>query len=166
MAKKATTNGNNNTQLDELNALRRQLSMVPLNKLPEGDLDARIAKLRQRVERDPIAQAQGAPASPVNEGPVVPVAPPVKPKKVKSDIGKSTPEDKSTKAEAKSTSKADGNAVRLGDICQRLKVDGRIARVKLRKAGDKVPSTIGDAWLWDARDVAAVEAIITAAKAA
>jgi len=163
MAKKATTN---NAQLEELNALRRQLQMVPLNKAPEGDLSERIAKLKQRVERDPVAQANAKAASdaaPAEETTTPEETPAKVIKKGKvPDVKKAPKTVKGTKVKVEPEN--DASTVRLGDICKRLELDARLARIKLRKAGDKVPDTVGDSWRWAAKDVSAVEAIINATK--
>lgn len=55
-------------------------------------------------------------------------------------------------------------AVRLNAICQKAGVDARAARMILRKAyaggGKGLPKPIDDKWLWDKKDVPAIEKLI------
>lgn len=77
-----------------------------------------------------------------------------KPKAAKKASVKPT---KNVASKEHATGKKEG--VPLRDICKKINVEPRAARIKLRKAKN-VPKTVSDNWTFAAKDVAAVEKII------
>jgi hypothetical protein len=80
------------------------------------------------------------------------------PKKVAKDNKK--PDNKKPDKDDK---KPAGDSVALADICARVKVEPRAARIRLRAAREegKAPDMIGGRWAFKTKDVKSVEAIIT-----
>lgn len=151
-------------KLAKLNSLRAKMSMVPINVEPEN-VDERITRLEQR-----IAEKIGGDTAPVmpTKAKGEPVAPKGK-KAKKSENANSTPSEKPKPVkgqvfERKLRPPEDADGVRLGDICKKLRIDAREARVKLRRAYrggvSGLPKTIGDAWLWKKGDVPAIEKLV------
>ena len=156
MAKKAAAKtATTDAQLDTLNDLRRQMQLVPLNKTPP-DIATRIAKLRERIAAGATTHnGDDATTTTTPEERPAKAAKPVK--KSNASTQEQVTKEQVTKEQGQST---DGDVVTLGDICKRLDVEGRAARIRLRKAGERVPARVGDSWRWSRDDVAAVEAII------
>jgi len=128
-----------NPKLDELNALRQRLGLKPTQS--DVNIDERIKSLQEKL------------AAPLVDKKAKKKAPAAEPEKVDE------PKPAAKKAKVEDDTPAD--IVRLGDLCKRLKIEPRAARIRLRKAGDKVPATVGDSWRWASKDAAAIEAIIT-----
>jgi len=177
------------TKLEILNDYRYQLALVPLNKEPEN-IDERIVKIKKMIEdgerpainksklgldvtvaktatSDEPAAADTKAKKTKGVTAKAASADDVKTKRTKSDDPKTSSGARSGRVNSKTsnTEEVEPKGVRLGDICKRMGIDTRAARIKLRTAykdqkKSGAPDTIGDSWLWKQADVAKVEALL------